>query len=112
MNVLYCFFFQHPSCLPIDVSRDDWLLGRFGVGCLEFTRSAPATRIDCDLGWREQMNQATSFLDASVIYGSDFETSDAIRTFRNGKISGSFCHSCYVVINKLLYLVWCPIYNT
>ncbi|XP_044759009.1 uncharacterized protein LOC123316826 [Coccinella septempunctata] len=76
----------HPSCLPIEVSRDDWLLGRFGVGCLEFTRSAPATRIDCDLGWREQMNQVTSYLDASTIYGSDLETTDAIRTFRNGKL--------------------------
>ncbi|XP_045476364.1 chorion peroxidase-like isoform X2 [Harmonia axyridis] len=76
----------HPSCLPIEVSSDDWLLGRFGIQCLEFTRSAPATRVDCDLGWREQMNQATSYLDASTIYGSDLDTADAIRTFRNGKL--------------------------
>ncbi|KAK9883784.1 hypothetical protein WA026_001979 [Henosepilachna vigintioctopunctata] len=78
--------FMHPSCFPIDVSDDDWVLGRFGVRCLEFIRSAPATRLDCDLGWREQMNQVTSYLDGSVIYGSDFETSDAIRTFKNGKL--------------------------
>ncbi|XP_063915826.1 chorion peroxidase-like isoform X2 [Zophobas morio] len=76
----------HPSCLPIEVPRDDWFLGPMGIRCIEFIRSAPSTRIDCDLGYREQINQATSFLDASTIYGSDVETSDSMRSFRNGKI--------------------------
>ncbi|RZC43164.1 chorion peroxidase-like, partial [Asbolus verrucosus] len=76
----------HPSCLPIEVGRDDWFLAPLGIRCLEFIRSAPSTRIDCDLGWREQINQATSYLDASTIYGSDVETSDAMRTFRRGQL--------------------------
>ncbi|XP_074027515.1 uncharacterized protein [Leptinotarsa decemlineata] len=77
----------HPSCLPISVSSDDWFFGKFGIRCMEFLRSAPSTRIDCDLGWREQINQVTPFIDASTIYGSDIEISDSIRTFRNGKIT-------------------------
>lgn len=76
--------FQHPNCLPIEVPPRDPVLGQFGIGCMEFTRSAPSTRIDCDLGWREQINQVTSYLDASMIYGSDVDTLNSVRTFRNG----------------------------
>ncbi|KAJ8942728.1 hypothetical protein NQ318_007895 [Aromia moschata] len=76
--------FQHPSCLPIEVSEDDWFLSRFGIRCMEFIRSAPSTRINCDLGWREQINQVTPYIDASTIYGSDMETSNSVRTFKNG----------------------------
>lgn len=79
-------FVQHPSCLPIEVSPDDWFLAPLGIRCIEFIRSAPSTRIDCDLGYREQINQATSFLDASTVYGSDIETADSMRTFRKGKL--------------------------
>ncbi|XP_066137550.1 uncharacterized protein [Euwallacea fornicatus] len=78
--------FLHPSCLPIEVPIDDKFLSRFGIGCMEFTRSAPSTRINCDLGWREQINQVTSFIDGSMIYGSDRESSDIVRTFKNGMI--------------------------
>lgn len=48
---------MHPDCLPIAVSPSDWFLSQFGVRCLEFLRSAPTSRIDCDLGFREQINQ-------------------------------------------------------
>ncbi|XP_030762974.1 peroxidasin homolog isoform X2 [Sitophilus oryzae] len=78
--------FLHPSCLPIEVSSTDPFLSRFGVRCMEFTRSAPSTRIDCKLGWREQINQVTSYIDASTVYGSDVSTSDSLRTFRHGKL--------------------------
>ncbi|CAH0564612.1 unnamed protein product [Brassicogethes aeneus] len=77
---------MHPACLPIEVSSEDWFYSHFGIRCLEFLRSAPSTRIDCDLGWREQINQVTPFIDTSTIYGSDIETSDSMRTFRNGKL--------------------------
>lgn len=77
--------FQHPACLPIEIPPEDQLFREFGLGCMEFIRSAPSTRINCDFGWREQINQVTPFIDASTIYGSDVETSDSLRTFRNGE---------------------------
>uniref|UniRef100_A0A182PQQ4 Uncharacterized protein n=1 Tax=Anopheles epiroticus TaxID=199890 RepID=A0A182PQQ4_9DIPT len=76
----------HPSCLPIKVPQDDPWLSHLGVRCLEFLRSAPAQRRDCLLSWREQTNQATSFLDASPIYSSNPRSSDNARIFRNGML--------------------------
>ncbi|XP_050311070.1 chorion peroxidase-like isoform X2 [Anthonomus grandis grandis] len=78
--------FLHPLCLPITVPPSDPFLSQFGVGCMEFTRSAPSTRFDCELGWREQMNQATSYIDASMIYGSNRDTLESLRTFSGGGI--------------------------
>lgn len=53
---------------------------------MEFARSAPTTSIDCNLGWREQINQVTSFVDASNIYGSDQKRADAVRLFERGML--------------------------
>ncbi|XP_037911151.1 uncharacterized protein LOC119651583 isoform X2 [Hermetia illucens] len=74
----------HPSCLPIKVPLDDPWLAPLKVRCLEFLRSAPAQRRDCVLSWREQTNQATSYLDASPVYSSNARNSDNARVFRNG----------------------------
>lgn len=70
--------------MPIFVPEDDWFYGKFGIKCLEFVRSAPSTRIDCELGYREQINQVTSYIDGSTIYGSDLRKSESLRTFRKG----------------------------
>lgn len=43
-------------------------------------------RGDCALQWREQTNQVTSYLDASAIYSSAVRTSDAVRSFRDGRL--------------------------
>lgn len=37
---------------------------RFNQRCMDFVRSMPAIRPECNLGPREQMNQITAFLDA------------------------------------------------
>lgn len=74
----------HPGCQPIKVPDDDPWLGPLGVKCLEFLRSAPASGRDCILSWREQMNQASSFLDASMIYSSNPKLADNSRLFRDG----------------------------
>ncbi|TMW42234.1 hypothetical protein DOY81_012686, partial [Sarcophaga bullata] len=74
----------HPSCFPIKVPLDDPWLSHLKVRCLEFLRSAPAQRRDCVLSWREQTNQATSYIDASPIYSSSVKSSDNARTFRKG----------------------------
>ncbi|XP_053946193.1 uncharacterized protein LOC128855362 [Anastrepha ludens] len=74
----------HPSCFPIKVPLDDPWLAPLKVRCLEFLRSAPAQRRDCILSWREQTNQATSYIDASPIYSNSAKSSDNARVFRNG----------------------------
>ncbi|XP_039969015.1 uncharacterized protein LOC120780837 [Bactrocera tryoni] len=76
----------HPSCFPIKVPLDDPWLAPLKVRCLEFLRSAPAQRRDCILSWREQTNQATSYIDASPIYSNSAKSSDNARVFRNGML--------------------------
>lgn len=74
----------HPACLTIRVPSDDPWLAPLNVRCLEFLRSAPAQRRDCVLSWREQINQATTYLDASTVYASNPRSSDSNRLFRDG----------------------------
>ncbi len=52
---------------------------------MEFVRSSPASRRDCSLGPRDQMNQVTSFIDASNVYGSNKEEMDSLRLFTGGE---------------------------
>jgi peroxidase len=44
------------------------------------------TDIDPNLPTREQVNTLTAFLDASMVYGSDKNRADALRTFVDGKL--------------------------
>ncbi|XP_046610472.1 uncharacterized protein LOC124300423 isoform X1 [Neodiprion virginianus] len=76
--------FMHPECLPIPVPATDRFYGPLGVRCLEFVRSGPAPREDCGFGPRDQLSGVTSYLDASTVYGSNVQTSDSLRLFRNG----------------------------
>ena len=48
-----------------------------------FTRSRGFNDAD---GVRQHKNEITSFLDASVVYGSDQKTADELRSFNNGKL--------------------------
>lgn len=84
-----CFYPQHPDCMAIPVPPDDWFYSRFGIRCLEFVRSSPTSHVGCSLGPRDQINQVTSFIDASAIYGSSEKEEDDLRMFRNGKIYGT-----------------------
>ncbi|XP_068632054.1 uncharacterized protein [Battus philenor] len=77
---------MHPECLPIAVPPSDPFYGPRGVRCLDFVRSSPAPRDDCALGWREQLNQVSAYIDASPLYASSARNSDKLRLFRNGML--------------------------
>ena len=61
-----------------------------GTPCRQYSRTAAAPRRNCQLGAREQMNAATSFLDASTIYGSTEEAANDLRTFDAGFLKTSY----------------------
>ncbi|XP_042211466.1 peroxidase-like [Homarus americanus] len=74
----------HPDCIPIEIPLEDNFYNQFGQRCMEFVRSMPAMRPKCNFGPREQMNQITSFIDASNVYGSNEDESKELQTFNNG----------------------------
>ena len=76
-------------CAPIPVPDLD---RTFGAGtpnngnCLPFRRGLPVCELEKPLSFepREQINDITSFIDGSMIYGSNEELSKAVRAFRGG----------------------------
>ena len=81
---------QHPDCAPIQIPPNDPFYTQHNVTCMEFIRSSPAPRKDCSLGPRDPINQVTSFIDASSIYGSTIEEQRALRLGRIGKLKSLF----------------------
>ncbi|XP_053598578.1 peroxidase-like [Microplitis demolitor] len=79
-NVDYDNF--HPECFPIKTENYS--------GCMEYTRSAPHpgnTYQGCKLGSRQQINQASSFLDLSTIYGNSEYVTHSLRANRSGLLN-------------------------
>jgi peroxidase len=74
-----------PKCIPIEVYPGDTA---FGVNtsnngdCLPFSRSVPACSKHSIP--RDQINDLTSYLDASNVYGSSKEIANALRLFKGG----------------------------
>ena len=75
--------------MPISIPSYDPFYSRFNQSCMEFVRSSPAPRPDCTLGPRDQINQITSYLDASNVYGSSDEEMNQLRLFSGGEFSWS-----------------------
>ncbi|XP_029348713.1 peroxidase-like [Acyrthosiphon pisum] len=73
------------SCKPISIPKDD--KGFPQEPCMNYVRSQSAMRPDCSFGPREQMNQVTHYLDASMIYGSSEEQMLSLRTMVGGELS-------------------------
>ncbi|XP_075215946.1 uncharacterized protein LOC142321606 [Lycorma delicatula] len=72
----------HPECFPVKVGPEDPYFTN--ITCLEFVRSAPAPT--CTLGPREQLNQASSYIDGSVVYGNTEELMSSLRSYNNGEL--------------------------
>ena len=76
-------------CQPIPVPDLDRTFGKGtpnNANCLPLRRSLPVCESEKPLTFnpREQINDITSFIDGSMIYGSDEELAKAVRAFRGG----------------------------
>lgn len=78
--------FRHPDCLPILIPSTDPFYSQWNHTCMEFVRSSPAPRANCALGPRDQINQVTSFIDASNVYGSDDQEMANLRLWEDGML--------------------------
>ncbi|XP_050345833.1 heme peroxidase 2 [Nymphalis io] len=80
----------HPECNPFPVPRGDHYYPEVNITsgerlCFPFMRSLPGQQ---QLGPREQVNQNTAFLDASVIYGENPCIVRKLRGF-NGRLNAT-----------------------
>ncbi|XP_076048302.1 peroxidasin homolog [Oratosquilla oratoria] len=78
--------FRHPDCMPIPIPTNDLFYSKWNHTCMEFLRSSPAPRPGCALGPRDQINQVTSYIDASNVYGSDDEEMAGLRLWEQGML--------------------------
>ena len=79
------------ECLPIQVPLDDPDFGENTpnrANCLRFERAAGVCRprIFGIFNPRDQLNQITMWLDASMVYGSTNEEQPGLRAFRDGRL--------------------------
>lgn len=81
--------FKHPACISILLPDNDPFYSRFNVGCMNLVRNAPSPPIGCRLRAREQLNQLTSFIDGSMIYGNDEQQALGLRQFHGGLLKSS-----------------------
>ncbi len=79
----------NPNCQNIAIPPGDTAMG--SQTCVQFTRSSPSFQsVDCvNQTYREQLNQVSSYLDLSQVYGSSKAVSDSLRTFQKGQLSTS-----------------------
>ncbi|KAG0415140.1 hypothetical protein HPB47_007693 [Ixodes persulcatus] len=71
-----------PECYSIAVPEGDEFFGALGQTCLNMPRSAPCS---CKLGYREQQDALTSYLDLSQVYGSSTEDTLRLRLGQGGE---------------------------
>jgi peroxidase len=77
---------SHSACLPISIGKDDEFYKKADVGCLNMIRSESSS-LPSIAQHGEVLNKVTSFMDHSIIYGSDDIESNKIRSFVGGKLN-------------------------
>lgn len=68
----------HPECFPVLLGPGDPNFDQYNITCMNFIRSAPAPTEH--FGPRQQLNQASAYIDGSVIYGYTTERMNTLRT--------------------------------
>ncbi|XP_062125134.1 LOW QUALITY PROTEIN: chorion peroxidase [Drosophila sulfurigaster albostrigata] len=74
----------HPECFPVHILPNDPYYQHYNLSCMNFVRSAPAPT--GRFGPRQQFNQATAFIDGSVVYGNLEQRQRQLRTYINGTL--------------------------
>ncbi|KAK2162848.1 hypothetical protein LSH36_90g01002, partial [Paralvinella palmiformis] len=65
--------YENRACLPVPIPYNDTEF--YGEPCLMFVRSLEVPNLECP---REQLNQVTSYMDASHVYGSSRMEKEAL----------------------------------
>ncbi|GFT94184.1 peroxidasin homolog, partial [Nephila pilipes] len=80
----------HPECMPIPIPAGDPFFPAVhqnaSKNCISFARSLAG---QLTLGRREQMDQVTSYLDASNMYGSDACEARMLRSSQGGRLNST-----------------------
>ncbi|KOB71135.1 Chorion peroxidase [Operophtera brumata] len=74
----------HPECFPVEMDVEDPFYQDYNLTCMEFVRSAPAPT--CHFGPREQLNQATAYIDGSTVYGFNLRRAGRLRLAADGEL--------------------------
>ena len=73
------------ECAAIDISSDDPLYSSSGKTCMNFVRSLTVDTEDCAGNTvTELINKPSTYIDASMVYGSDDATASSLREFSGG----------------------------
>ncbi|XP_060868199.1 peroxidase-like [Metopolophium dirhodum] len=73
--------------LPIELPTDDPVYGRHGRTCMEFRRAmTAANNFNCSISPQIPMNQATSYIDSSQLYGHTSAKANSMRSFNGGRL--------------------------
>lgn len=78
-----------PHCLPIPIPKEDKIFA--GQSCMDFVRSITGPRLNCSqaLGYVDQLNANTHWLDGSTVYGSTDARMKRLRANTGGLLAMS-----------------------
>lgn len=75
------------NCLPMRMPSNENIMR---MTCMKFTRSSSTfSSFDCKLGYREQLNLLTSYIDASQVYGTEDFKAKNLREMKGGLLKFS-----------------------